>query len=134
MMMELHTIGKVVRTAETVYIDLDETYADGLLGLEEFSHIIVCYWLNENDTPERRGILQVYPRGDQANPLTGVFATHSPRRPNPLAITVCELLGIEENRIRVADIDAFDGSPVVDIKCYIDWAMPKEGIRLPGWV
>jgi tRNA (adenine37-N6)-methyltransferase len=133
-MMALQEIGRVARRGDDVYIELEEQYADGLLGLDGFSHIIVCYWLNQNDTTEGRNALQLHPRGDTANPRTGVFATHSPRRPNPLAITVCEILCIEGARITIASIDAFDGSPVVDIKCYIDWAMPRENIRLPDWV
>lgn len=133
-MIELQEIGRVVKNGNDSYIELEEQYVDGLLGLDGFSHIIVCYWLNQNDTADRRATLRVHPRGDHANPLTGAFATHSPLRPNPLAITVCELVRIEGSRLTIADIDAFDGSPVVDIKCYIDWAMPRENIRLPDWV
>lgn len=133
-MMTLVPIGTVRKTEKGNFIDLEERFSEGLLGLDGFSHVIVAYWLHENDTEERRETLRVHPRHDEANPLTGVFATHSPLRPNPIAITVCELHGIEGCRLSIGDIDAFDGSPVVDIKCYIDWAMPRNGIRLPDWV
>ncbi|MHC4702766.1 MAG: TrmO family methyltransferase domain-containing protein [Planctomycetota bacterium] len=76
----------------------------------------VVYWFDKNDTPEKRAILEVHPRGDKSNPLTGVFATHSPFRPNLLAISKCDIIVIRENIIEVKDIDAFDGSPVLDLK------------------
>lgn len=119
---------------DSCFIDIDEPYADALLGIDGFSHIIVCYWFDRNDSSESRSTLRVHPRADENNPLTGVFATHSPLRPNLIAITVCRLLRVEGCRLYLKDIDALDGSPVVDIKCYIDWAMPREGVRLPEWV
>jgi tRNA-Thr(GGU) m(6)t(6)A37 methyltransferase TsaA len=132
--MELTQIGTIHKHEGDTMISLDERYADGLLGIEGFSHIIVCYWLHENDTPAKRETLQVHPRKDESIPLTGVFATHSPLRPNPLAITVCRLLAVDGCSLRIDEIDAFDGSPVVDIKCYIDWAMPRDDVLLPDWV
>jgi tRNA (adenine37-N6)-methyltransferase len=119
---------------DSCYIDIEEQYAGGLLGIDGFSHVIVCYWFDRNDSPESRSTLRVYPRADENNPLTGVFATHSPLRPNPIALTICRLLRVEGCRLYLENIDALDGSPVVDIKCYIDWAMPQERVRLPDWV
>ncbi|MHC4463765.1 MAG: TrmO family methyltransferase domain-containing protein [Planctomycetota bacterium] len=79
-------------------------------------YVHVVYWFDRNDTPEKRAILQVHPRGDKNNPLTGVFATHSPFRPNLIAISKCDIISIKENMIEIKDIDAFDGSPVLDLK------------------
>ena len=64
----------------------------------------------------KRSILQVYPRADKNNPLTGVFATHSPVRPNLIAISKCKIISVKENVIEVDDIDAFSDSPVIDLK------------------
>ena len=132
--MELVPIGYIRRKDDEILIELDDELKPALLGIEGFSHIVVCYWLHENDNPEGRGVLQVHPRADEKNPLTGVFATHSPMRPNPLAITVCKLLSVDGTTLKIEDIDAFDGSPVVDIKCYIPAAMPEGPVELPEWV
>ena len=112
----LYPIGKVVKEAGKTLIVLDKEYQAGLLGLERHSYVTVVYWLDRNDTPQKRAILQVHPRGDRTNPLTGVFATHSPFRPNLIAISRCEIIAIKENVIEVKEIDAFDGSPVLDLK------------------
>ncbi len=71
-------VGIVKKTDTTVSIEIYDDYTDGLLGLDGFSHIAVFYWFDQNDTAEKRRVLQVHPRKDPCNPLTGVFATHSP--------------------------------------------------------
>jgi len=111
-----YPIGKVVKEAGKTFIVVDKKYEAGLLGLEKHSYVTVVYWFDKNDTPQRRAILQVHPRGDRNNPLTGVFATHSPVRPNLIAITKCDIISVKENVIEIKDIDAFDGSPVLDLK------------------
>ena len=111
-----YPIGKVVKDGGRTLIVLDKKYQPGLLGLEKHSYVNVVYWFDKNDTPKGRAILQVHPRGDNNNPLTGVFATHSPFRPNLIAITKCDIVSVKENVIEVKDIDAFDGSPVLDLK------------------
>ena len=112
----VHPIGKVVKKGGRTFIELEKKYEAGLKGLEKHSYVHVVYWFDRNDTPEKRSILQVNPRGDRKNPLTGVFATHSPFRPNLIAISRCDIITIKENVIEIKDIDAFDGSPVVDLK------------------
>ena len=109
-------IGKVVKENGRSFIVLDKQYQAGLKGLEDHSYVHVVYWFDRNDTPEKRAILEVHPRADKANPLTGVFATHSPFRPNLIAISRCDIISIKENVIEIKDIDAFDGSPVLDLK------------------
>jgi len=94
----------------------------------------VIYWLDRSDTPERRQTLQVHPRSDPAIPITGVFATRSPLRPNPLGMATCELLAVEGLRLRIGAIDAFDGTPVVDIKCYTGEDIPRGPARFPVWL
>ena len=111
-----YPIGKVEKKDRRTFIVLDKEYEAGLKGLEEHSYVHVVYWFDRNDTPEKRAILQVHPRADMNNPLTGVFATHSPFRPNLIAISRCDIISIKENVIEIKDIDAFDGSPVLDLK------------------
>ncbi len=74
------------------------------------------------------------PRNNPANPLTGVFATHSPKRPNLIGLTCCRTTAIEEDRIMIDSIDARDGSPVIDIKGFIPDAQLPADVRVPGWV
>ena len=130
----LKSVGIVRKSDEKVWIEIYDEYRDALLGLDGFSHLYVFYWFHQNDTPDKRQILQVHPRRDQNNPLTGVFATHSPLRPNLIAFTLCKIRAIQGNQIEIDDIDAYDGSPVVDIKCYIPGSVPNSDVQLPDWV
>jgi tRNA-Thr(GGU) m(6)t(6)A37 methyltransferase TsaA len=127
-------VGVIQKQDENVWIEIYEKYNEALMGLDKFSHITVCYWFHENDTPEKRNVMQVHPRNNKENPLSGVFATHSPLRPNLIAISICKILSIEGNTIHIDKIDAFDGSPVIDIKCFIPSRALKPDIRLPDWV
>jgi tRNA (adenine37-N6)-methyltransferase len=127
-------VGVIKKQDENVWIEVYEKYNEALLGLDEFSHITICYWLHENDTPEKRKVMQIHPRRNKKNPLTGVFATHSPLRPNLIGISICKILSIQENTIQIDKIDAFGGSPVIDIKCFIPSSALKQDIRLPDWV
>jgi tRNA-Thr(GGU) m(6)t(6)A37 methyltransferase TsaA len=131
---QIFPIGIVKKQNDTVWIEISYEYVDGLLGLEEFSHIYVLYWFHENDTPDKRQTLRVHPRRDKKNPLTGVFGTHSPLRPNLIALTLCKITSISHNRIEIEDIDARDGSPVIDIKCHIPDDKSDPSYRVPEWV
>ena len=114
--LNLYPIGKVTKEKGRTFIVLDPKYAPGLMGLDRFSHVTVLYWFDRNDTPQKRAILQVHPRGNPKNPLRGVFATHSPVRPNLIGVSRCRIISVQENVIEVEGIDAFDGSPVIDLK------------------
>ena len=131
---QVFPVGVVSKKEEKIWIDIHESYADALLGLEGFSHILVLFWFHENDSADQRKTLRVHPRKDPQNPLTGVFGTHSPLRPNLIGLTRCKLKSIRGRRIEIEDIDAFDGTPVIDIKCYIPDAPSETEIRLPDWV
>jgi tRNA-Thr(GGU) m(6)t(6)A37 methyltransferase TsaA len=120
----MHPIGHVAKEDGVARIVLDPGYRDGLLGLDEFSHVWVIFWFDQNDTPERRAILQVHPRRDPRNPLSGVFATRAPVRPNLIGLTLCRIVSVRDGVVEVDDIDAFDGTPVLDLKPYI----PPESV------
>ena len=98
-------------TAEAV-IELDPRYADGLLGIERCSHLIVLYWMDE----ARRDLVRQVP-GHLGQPR-GTFALRSPVRPNPIALSVVELLKVEDCRLTIRYIDCRDGTPLIDIKPY----------------
>jgi len=98
-------------------IVIDGSLTEALDGLEKFSHIIVLYWMHQIVTNEIP--LKVHPRGRQEFPLTGLFATRTPNRPNRIGKATVSLLGRQGNILRVKGLDALDGSPVIDIKPYI---------------
>jgi tRNA-Thr(GGU) m(6)t(6)A37 methyltransferase TsaA len=97
-------------------IVIDKQYEPGLMRLEDFSHVTVIYWFDKNDTAEKRAVLQVHPQGNKDNPMRGVFATHSPMRPNLIAISRCKILSVKGNIIEIDGIDAFPDTPVLDLK------------------
>ena len=113
---QVFPIGKILKEGGRTFIVLDEKYEQGLLGLDKFSFVTVIYWFDRNDTLKKRSILQVHPRGNKKNPLRGVFATHSPVRPNLIGVSRCNIISVKNNIIEIEDIDAFSGSPVIDLK------------------
>lgn len=132
--LAMQPIGQVKQSEDRTLIVLDEEFQPGLLGLEGFSHIHVFWWFDRNDTSEKRRILQVHPMGDLENPLTGVFATRSPIRPNLIALTLCKIISVEGNVIEVEEIDAFDGAPVLDIKPFIAGHDSALDATTPDWL
>ena len=128
-------VGTVEKKGGAVRLRIDERCADALKGLDGFSHVWVLYWFDRNDTPSRRAVLQVHPRGNRRNPLTGVFATRSPVRPNLIALSLCRIVAIEKTVVQVEKIDAFDNTPILDLKPYIPQIdAPRKPPRLPDWI
>jgi len=132
--LKVHPIGRVKKTDDRTLIVLDEKYQPGLLGLEGFSHIYTFWWFDKNDHPQKRSILQVHPMGNRKNPLTGVFATRSPVRPNLLALTLCKVVSVKDNVIEIEKTDAFDGTPVLDIKPFIPGYDSTPDAVVPDWL
>jgi tRNA-Thr(GGU) m(6)t(6)A37 methyltransferase TsaA len=131
--LKLHPIGKVVR-GEPVVLQIEEEYRPALAHLDLFSHVIVLWWADRHDNPESRAILRCelpYAPGVEA----GVFACRAEYRPNPIAVTVCPLLTVDEQggRVQVADIDAYDGTPLLDLKPYIGVTDRVRAVATPGW-
>jgi len=113
-------------------IEIDQKYKQALDGLDDFSHIIVLFWMNQIP-PERHNLLKIHPRGRQELPLVGVFATRSQMRPNPIGITIVKLLCRNSNSLEVKGLDAIDGSPVLDIKPFIPELDYHSGTTMPTW-
>jgi tRNA-Thr(GGU) m(6)t(6)A37 methyltransferase TsaA len=85
---------------------------DALHGIQAGDELLVFTWLDRGD----RTVLQTHPRDDPANPLQGVFNTRSPDRPNPIGLHPVEVISIDGRRMRVRNLEAIDGTPVVDVK------------------
>jgi tRNA-Thr(GGU) m(6)t(6)A37 methyltransferase TsaA len=98
--------------APDAWIDVHASVAAGFTGLAVGDAIIVITWLHH----AQRDILAVHPRNDETLPLTGVFATRSPHRPNPIGLHRVTVLEISGQRIKVGPIEAIDGTPIIDIK------------------
>jgi tRNA-Thr(GGU) m(6)t(6)A37 methyltransferase TsaA len=119
------------RTAQaTATIEIDPALTEALDTLDEFSHIIVIYWLHKSRRPAP---MKVYP-GRHAHPHpVGVFASRSPDRPNPIAQSTVRLLKREGNILTVEGLDAIHGTPVLDIKPYIAGLDSVENAVAPSW-
>lgn len=98
--------------APEAWLELIPSAAPGLLGITPGDELIVLTWLHLAE----RAVLQVHPRGDLSRPLTGVFATRSPDRPNPIGLHRVSVLEVAEQKLKVAQLEAIDGTPIVDIK------------------
>ena len=97
--------------APAAWIELVPEVADAAAELAPGDRLLVLTWLHEAD----RAVLRVHPRGDPANPETGVFSTHSPHRPNPIGLHPVEVVEIDGVHVRVHPLEAIDGTPVVDV-------------------
>ncbi len=130
----LHPVGVVRRHGEKILLEIKPELAPALDGIQGFSHVWVFYWFHGNDRPEERATLKVHPRRNPANPLTGVFATRSPVRPNLIGLCACRIVKVKGNVLEVADLDALDGSPILDLKPYIPKGDSIPGATTPEWV
>jgi tRNA-Thr(GGU) m(6)t(6)A37 methyltransferase TsaA len=106
--------------APDAWLELEPAYREGARDVRAGEEILVLTWLDRAD----RSVLAVHPRGDESAPLTGVFSTRSPDRPNPIGIHRVRILEITDGRrLRVSDLEALDRTPIVDLKPVLD---PKE--------
>ena len=131
----LNPIGTVQKTDGKTRLVLDKDVQPALLGLDGWSHVWVFWWFDRNDTPEKRAVLQVHPRGNRANPKTGVFACRAPFRPNPIALTLCKIVSVKGNVVVIDKIDAFPGTPILDLKPYTPGpdAPGSAKVTVPEW-
>jgi tRNA-Thr(GGU) m(6)t(6)A37 methyltransferase TsaA len=104
---------------------------EALSGLEEFSHLVVLFWLDRAEAPSRS---RIHPEGRPELPLVGYLATRTPNRLNPIGLTVVRLLERKGRVLVVQGLDAFDGTAVIDVKPYLPPTEPAEAYRVPPWV
>ncbi len=102
--------------APNAFLEILPAYREGLDRMQVGDELIVITWLHR----ARRDVLKVHPRMDLSNPLTGVFLTRSPDRPNPLGLHRVKVLEINPGRLYIGPIEAIDGTPVIDIKPVVE--------------
>jgi len=115
---------KILRNSESTLI-LDEKYIGALDGLDRFKYLLIIFYFDRAEGYQER----VHPMGDKSIPERGVLATRSPCRPNPIGVTVAEILSVQGNTIRVTGLDALNGTPILDIKPYEEHFDSPVGIQ-----
>lgn len=132
---QLKPIGSVEANERGTFIKLAPEYIPGLLALDGFSHINVIWWFSDYAGQAERSILQTKQPYKGAPSVMGVFATRSPFRPNPIALTAAEIIHIDfdQGRIQVAFMDADNDTPVLDIKPYTPSLDRVESPGVPMW-
>ncbi len=131
---EVFPVGHVRRSDGRTTLEILEPYVPALKELDKFSHVQVFWWFSRFDDEMYRGITQSEHAPYDA-PVLGMFACRSPVRPNPIALTTAEILHVDSERgvIEIVNIDAFDGTPIVDLKPYIPVTDRVKDVRVPEW-
>jgi len=114
----------------TTEIVIDKNYAKGLDGIEDYSHIIIVYWMDK----EKECHLKHHPQGKEDIPFVGIFACRCPQRPNRIAISTVELVKRKDNVLIVKGLDIVDGTPILDIKPYTPQYDNVGKAKVPNWV
>lgn len=131
---DLMFIGTVIKVEEDeAEIEIFPQFCGGLKGIEAFSHLYILYWAHLRDNENERKTLLVFPKRHAVKVETGVFACRSPSRPNPIGLCVVELIDIRGCQLSVRGLDAFQDTPIVDIKPYIPRADSIPYAKVPDW-
>jgi tRNA (adenine37-N6)-methyltransferase len=131
---EIFPVGYVRRNDGRITLGILGPYVPALKELDKFSHVQVFWWFGEFDDEMYRGVTQSEHAPYDA-PTLGVFACRSPVRPNPIALTTAEILNVDSEMgiVEIVNIDAFDGTPVIDLKPYIPVCDRVENVRVGDW-
>lgn len=111
-------------------IVIDKKYTKGLDGIEDYSHVIVVYWMDK----EKECHLKHHPQGREDIPFIGIFACRCPQRPNRIAISTVELVGRKGNVLIAKGLDIVNGTPILDIKPYTPQYDRVDKAKVPKWV
>lgn len=132
---QVKAIGQVKNDEKGSFIQLNPEYISGLQALDGFSHINVIWWFSFCDNDKSKNELQCEQPYKNSPEVMGVFATRSPARPNPIALTACEIISIDYKKglIHLAFIDAENDTPVLDIKPYTPSLDRVETPNVPAW-
>jgi tRNA-Thr(GGU) m(6)t(6)A37 methyltransferase TsaA len=114
-------------------IHLNEEFSEGLEGIEQFSHVVILFYMHQSTFRPEDHLLR-RPQGREDMPEIGIFAQRAKHRPNPLGITAVKLISRNENKLNVKGLDAIDGTPVLDIKPYFPEFDRIEQPYVPEWV
>ena len=128
-------IGQIIKDVTGNYLEVSEGYREGLLELENYSHIHVYWWAHESDSKEQRAVLVTEIPYSKKETNAGVFACRSPERPNLIMDTVCKIKGINKSKgkIFIENIDAMPDTPIIDIKPYIGCVDRVKTVKVPKW-
>ncbi len=113
-------------------IIIDPQFEEALEGVEDYSHLLIIFWLNRLKKNERR-VKKIHPKSRQDLPLVGIFATRTQFRPNPIGLTLVQFIRRKKNILRVRGLDAMDGTPVIDIKPISPLHEFLQDFRVPEW-
>ena len=132
---QVHPIGKIQNNEEGCLLIINPEYIPALQALDGFSHLNVIWWFSDFDSEEARSVLQTPQPYKNAPETMGIFATRSPVRPNPIALSTSEIIhiGYQNGIIQLAYIDANDGTPVLDLKPYTPSLDRVETPGVPAW-
>jgi tRNA-Thr(GGU) m(6)t(6)A37 methyltransferase TsaA len=132
---QVKPIGKISISEAGMFIELESKYIPALQALDGFSHLSVIWWFSDFDNEEARNMLEAPQPYKTAPAVMGIFATRSPVRPNPLALTAVQVIHIDNEKgiIQIAYIDANDGTPILDIKPYTPSLDRVETPGVPEW-
>ena len=132
---QVNSIGKISVNERGMFIELEPKYIPALQALDGFSHLNIIWWFSDFDNKEARNTLETQQPYKKAPAVMGIFATRSPIRPNPIALSVIEIIRIdyEKGIIQIAYIDANDGTLVLDIKPYTPSLDRVEAPGVPEW-
>lgn len=111
-------------------VEIDKAYADGLDGIEDYSHVVIVYWMDK----ETECHLKHHPQGREDVPFIGIFACRCPQRPNRIAISTVALLSRDRNTLKVKGLDIVNNTPILDIKPYTPQYDKVEKAKVPEWV
>lgn len=111
-------------------IVIDKRYSKGLDGIEDYSYVIIVYWMDQ----EKECHLKHHPQGRKDIPYIGIFACRCPQRPNRIAISTVELMGRKGNVLKVCGLDIVNGTPILDIKPYTPQYDEVKQAKVPNWV
>ncbi len=128
-------IGKININEGGMFIELEPQYIPALQALDGFSHLNVIWWFSDFDNEQMRNTIETPQPYKKSPAVMGIFATRSPVRPNPLALSTAQVIHIDYKRgiIQIAYIDANDGTPVLDIKPYTPSLDRVETPSVPDW-
>jgi tRNA-Thr(GGU) m(6)t(6)A37 methyltransferase TsaA len=132
---QISPIGKINRNENEVFLEINESIRPALKQLDFFSHVIVLWWADQQNNKQSRNKLQTKPPYAE-DKLTGVFACRSEYRPNPIALTTCKILDVNEETgiVKIANIDAFDGTNILDLKGYFPCCDRVKNAHIPEWL
>ena len=124
------------RTGDGIFLEIFQEYRPALQQLEHFSHVHVLWWADKSDNAKSRGRLQCTPPYGENPPITGIFATRAEYRPNPISMTVAKILEVdhEQGLVKVQNIDAFDKTPILDLKAYFPVCDRVQKATIPKWL